>query len=75
MKSLFSFGTDILRAKRSSHTTDNFVKLVFVDRIYTCLLKGLRELPAYHLYLSSVADPDLGSGIQCLFDPWSQDPE
>jgi hypothetical protein len=24
---------------------------------------------------ASVADPDLGSGIWCLFDPWIQDPE
>jgi hypothetical protein len=24
---------------------------------------------------NSVADPDLGSGIRCLFDPWIRDPE
>ncbi len=24
--------------------------------------------------VSSVADPDPGSGIRCLFDPWIRDP-
>ncbi len=27
------------------------------------------------LSLTSVADPDTGSGIRCLFDPWIRDPE
>ncbi len=39
------------------------------------------KIPTKYPHLSpfsanfSVADPDTGSGIRCLFDPWIQDPE
>ncbi len=32
------------------------------------------NLPAQLCTVSSVADPDPGSWIRCLFDPWIQDP-
>jgi hypothetical protein len=30
---------------------------------------------SYMIISCSVADPDPGSGIRCLFDPWIRDPE
>jgi hypothetical protein len=32
-------------------------------------------LPNTTLLLSNVADPDTGSGIRCIFDPWIRDPD
>jgi hypothetical protein len=40
---------------------------------FTGLKKGLVPLQSTGLH-SSVADPDPGSGIGCLFDPWIRDP-
>ena len=34
----------------------------------------LKHFFAYYLLFNSVADPDPGSGIWCLFDPWIRDP-
>ncbi len=37
--------------------------------------EGLVRLQAAMLAKTSVADPDPGSGIRCLFDPWIRYPE
>ncbi len=51
----------------------NFEKLVFVNAPVH-IVKGLWELPVYHVYLSSVADTDLGSGIRDPVPFWSLEP-
>jgi hypothetical protein len=35
---------------------------------------GTNCIPVVHSYSASVADPDPGSGIGYLFDPWIRDP-
>ncbi len=53
----------------------NFVKLAFMFKNST-FTKNCIRLGTYCMYvrhtiqLNSVADPDPGSGIGCLFDPW-----
>ena len=38
-----------------------------------CTAKSYRYI--HSIPIGSVADPDPGSGIRCLFDPWIRDPE
>jgi hypothetical protein len=37
-------------------------------------LNILKKLHEKAIKITSVADPDQGSGIRCLFDPWIRDP-
>jgi hypothetical protein len=43
--------------------------------IYGLVISQSSNFCAVFLVLYSVADPDPGSGIRCLFDPWIRDPE
>jgi hypothetical protein len=59
-------------AKDQSKATRGYVNLS-----YTCI-RGTNSFtwPSKpDIILTSVADPDPGSGIRCLFDPWIRDPE
>jgi hypothetical protein len=37
-------------------------------------LKSINHFNDLYVVLTSVADPDSGSKIRCLFDPWIRDP-
>jgi hypothetical protein len=46
------------------------------EEFFSQLLASRRDRKAadLHRFSDSVADPDRGSGIRCLYDPWIRDP-
>jgi hypothetical protein len=82
-------GTDDEKNRKKTGQTGSFKDfeiLVFwlmvrifnvVIRFRICLSIYVRNAQRRHIHnltITSVADPDPGSGIRCLFDPWIRDP-
>ncbi len=49
-------------------------KFLSARKIWTIVIMMAMIGPYSIAHIGSVADPDLGSGIGCLFDPWIRDP-
>jgi hypothetical protein len=56
-----------------SSDPDKFTFLLHCQNFSSFFKESLKGKGLFHV--TSVADPDPGSGIRCLFDPWIRDPE